>query len=69
MISVYNKIGKMKLTCLQKMAEYHSKFSSYEDELLKLYRIGLICKQIGEKFSFSQTTVAYRIKRLETNNA
>lgn len=68
-ISVYNKIRKMKLICPQKWAEYRSKFSSYDDELLKLYHSGLTYKQIGEKFNIPLTTVAYRIKKLEVSNA
>ena len=68
-ISVYNKIRKMKLTRPQKWAEYRSKFSSYDDELLNLYHSGLTYKQIGEKFNIPLTTVAYRIKKLEVSNA
>ena len=68
-VSVYNKIRKMGLTRPQKWAEYRSKFSSYDDKLLKLYRSGLTYKQISEEFSIPLTTVAYRIKRLEDANA
>jgi DNA-binding NarL/FixJ family response regulator len=68
-ISVYNKIRKMKLTRPQKWAEYRSKFSVYDDELLNLYRSGFTYKQIGEKFNIPLTTVAYRIKKLEVSNA
>ena len=63
-ISVYNKIRKMGLTRANKHAEYKTKLFGLDEEIIKMRKKGMTCKEIGQAFGVTTSAVAYHLKKI-----